>query len=514
MSGKIADNVQQNNKRIAKNTLFLYLRMLLALVVSLYTSRVILDVLGVIDYGISNVVAGVAVSFVFFSSSLSNAAQRYLSFALGRNDTDEIRKVFNLNLLIYTVIAVIVFVLMLLGGGWLVLHKLVIPAERMDAALWVLLFTSISLCITLAAAVYDSVLIARENMKIYAYFGLFDVFAKLLIVYFLTVSQYDKLVFYSVLTLIVTIIVKVATAVYCMRKYEECTLKFYWDKILFFRMFDFVGWNLIGCAVWMLNEQGVNILLNLFFGPAVNAARGLANHVNGTVNNFVTNFMVAVRPNMIKLYAADEMEAFRNLIIKSSRFSYFLMWFLGLPLILRADYVLSLWLKEVPDYTVVFVQWILIYSLVNVLTNPIWSAVQAVGRLKSFCLWGNCVMIMVFPISLLFLWLGYSPVVPMIVSTLIRVAYVFFAVKMLDRLVGFPFSIYYSDVLLPISKVTLLSVILLYLINTLFNQDFMSLLIMCLFCVVINTLIIAYFGMTANERVKAQTAIREKIKAL
>lgn len=502
---------QQNNKRIAKNTLFLYFRMLLILVVSLYTSRVVLDVLGVVDYGINNVVAGVASSFMFFSSSLSNAAQRYLSFALGRRDMKEVCNVFNLNFLIYTVIAAIVVVAMLIIGGWFVKYKLVIPPERIDAALWVLVCTSISFFITLVSAVFDSVLIARENMKIYAYFGLFDVFAKLFIVYLLKISSFDSLVFYAVLTLLVTILVKVVTVGYCRSKYEECCFKFYWNKSLFLRMFGFVGWNLTGCAVWELNEQGINILLNLYFGPAVNAARGLAKHVNNAINNFVTNFMVAVRPNMIKLYAANDIENFRNLILKSSRFSYYLMWFFGLPLILRADYVLSLWLKEVPAYTTIFVQWILAYSLVNVLTNPLWSAVQAVGKLKRYCLWGNCISVLVFPISFIFLWLGYSPVTPMIVSTFVRVVYLFVAIKLFGSLVEFPLWEYIKQVVLPILKVTLPSAFLLCAVNSFFSQTFLSLITICILCVVVNVPIISYWGMTRNERVKIRSVIRKKI---
>lgn len=502
---------QQNNKRIAKNTLFLYFRMLLILVVSLYTSRVVLDVLGVVDYGINNVVAGVASSFVFFSSSLSNAAQRYLSFALGKGNMTEVRNVFNLNILINTIIAIVVFVVMLIAGGWFVRYKLVIPLERIDAALWVLLCTSISLCVTLVAAVFDSVLIARENMKIYAYFGLFDAFAKLLIAYLLKISTLDNLVFYAVLILTETILVKVITTVYCMAKYEECSFKLYWNKALFLRMFGFAGWNLAGCAVWMLNEQGINILLNIYFGPAVNAARGLATHVNSAVNNFVSNFMLAVRPNMIKLYAAEEIEHFRNLILKSSRFSYYLMWFLGLPLMLRANYVLSIWLKEVPNYTTIFVQLILLYSLVNVLTGPLWSAVQAVGDLKKFCLWGNFITIMVFPISFLFLWLGYSPVVPMIVSTLVRIVYVFAAVKLIGMLVEFSMREYIYKVIFPIIKITIPSVILLYIINRFLDQSFFSFIIVGILCVVVNTPIIAYLGMTQNERIKILSSVRKKI---
>lgn len=504
-------NNSQNNKRIAKNTVFLYLRMLLVLVASLYMSRIVLDALGVVDYGINNVVAGVASSFVFFSSSLSNAAQRYLSFALGRNDMDEVGKVFNLNLLIYTVVALVVFILMLLVGGWFAMYKLVIPAERIHAALWVLVCTSVSLCITLITAIFDSVLIARENMKLYAYFGLFDVFAKLSIAFLLTISPYDNLIFYAVLTLAVTIVVKAVTAIYCVRMYEECRFTFYWNKPLFLRMFGFVGWNLTGCAVWMINEQGINILLNLFFGPVVNAARGLAYQVNSAVNNFATNFMVAVRPAMIKLYAANDIEKFRQLILRSSRFSYYLMWFLGLPLILRADYVLSLWLKEVPEYTAVFVQWVLVCSLINVLTNPLWSAAQAVGDLKRFCLWGNCVTIMVFPISLVFIWLGYNPVVPMIVATFVRFVYLFVAIKLLNTLFDFPLKAYLLQVIKPILKVTLPSSIVLCWLNGLFDQSFLSLLIVCILCVAINTPIIAYWGMTTNERVRTITAVRRKM---
>lgn len=474
--------------------------MLMVMAVTLYTSRVVLKVLGFEDFGIYNVVGGVVASFAFFSSSLSNATQRFLNFELGKDNIDNVRNVFNLSLLIYIVIAIIVVIAAECAGGWLMSEKLVIPAERYEAAYFVFHVTIISLAITLIGVVFDSVLIARENMKIYAYVGVFEAVAKLGIVFILDFADYDKLKLYGILHLAVVLLAKVAPMLICLRKYPECKVQLYWNKQLFVNMFKFVGWNGLGTAVWAINEQGMVILLNIFFGPIVNAARAIATQVNAAVNNFSNNFMVAVRPQIVKSYASQDYRYFIKLVFDSSKYSYFLMWILCLPIILRCDYILALWLGDVPENATIFVQWILIFSLVNILTTPIWSAMQAVGKLNKYILVGSLVYLMAFPISYVFLKFGYAPVVTFQILTIVRIAYIVASLIILRSYVQFSMLQYVKMVIMPIIIVTLLASGIMYYLNSLFSDSFQNFIVVGVISLIVSVMLILIIGLSSTER--------------
>lgn len=503
----------ENNKRIAKNTMFLYVRMLLIMGVTLYTSRVMLQVLGVEDFGIYNVVGGLASSFVFFSSSLSNATQRFLNFELGRGSIINTRNIFNLSLLIYSVIALIVFVVSEIGGMWFINHKLVIPVERLGAALWVFQMMVISLMVTLIGIVFDSVLIARENMKLYAYMGILEAGGKLFIVYVLNYMPLDKLKLYSILLLCVTLTIKLIPAVFCLRKYPECKIRLYWEYSLFKEMFKFVGWNGFGTAVWAVNEQGMTILLNIFFGPIVNAAKAIATQVNAAVNNFGSNFFVAVRPQIVKSYANKEYTYFVELIYNSSRYSFYLMWLLCLPILLRIDYILKLWLGNVPEYTSEFARWILIYSLVNILTNPFWSAIQAIGYLRRYILVGSTIYLMAFPMSYLFLRYGSSPIIVFQILALVRLLYLFITIKIVGCYVSIHMLLYIRQVVMPIIKVIVVSLIVMIPLNLYFKEDFISLFIVFILSMIVSLLVVVIWGITFKERNMINSKIKQCLYA-
>lgn len=501
-----------NNKRIAKNTLFLYLRMLLVMGVSLYTSRIILNVLGIEDYGIYNVVGGLASSFVFFSSSLSNATQRFLNFELGKNNIENVKKIFNLSLLIYGIIALIVVIIAEIVGIWLIQNKLVIPEGRLDAAFWCFHVVIISLAITLIGTVFDSILIARENMKLYAYMGVYDAFGKLGIIFMLDFFDFDKLKLYSVLLFLISATAKLIPAIICFKKYPECKIKYHWDKELFINMFKFVGWNGFGTAVWAINEQGTNIILNMFFGPVVNAARAIAAHVNATINNFSSNFFVAVRPQIVKSYASGNYDYFIQLVFNSSRYSFFLLLVICLPVMLRTEYILNWWLGLVPEYTDDFIKWILLFSLVNVLTNPFWSAIQAIGKLQRYVMIGSTVYLMAFPISYIFLSFNYPPVIVFKVLVCIRMIYLFVVIRITNKYIPIPFNKYLKSVILPISIIFILAGTIMFFINSLFPQNFISLIAFSTISVVITTFIIILLGIDKSERQILFSKIRSFIK--
>lgn len=489
-----------NNRRIAKNTLFLYIRMLLVMAVTLYTSRVILTALGVEDFGIYNVVGGLSSSFVFFSSSLSNATQRFLNFALGQKDIGQSTRIFNLSLLVYAIIVVIVLVLVESLGTWFLYHKLVIPAGQMDAAFWILQTTTLSLCVQLLGAPFDAVIISRENMKFYAYIGIIEAVCKLLLAYMISIADWNRLILYGCLLLCMTVIIKSAVVLYCRKKYEECTFRFYWDKSLFKEMFSFVGWNGVGTAVWAVNEQGMSILLNIFFGPIVNAAKAIAQQVNAAINNFSTNFFTAVRPQIVKTYAANDYDSFIRLIFDSSKFTFYLMWILSLPILLRTDYILYIWLKTPPEQSAIFIKWILAYSLVNSLTSPFWCAIQAVGKMKKYILIGSMVYLLAFPISYVFLRLGFTAVIVFQTLTVIRFIYLYVILTIVREYVYFSICKYTKDIILPIIAVVTVSGIFMSFINPLFNESFISLILISFISIIMAAITISIFGLNRQER--------------
>lgn len=443
-------NNNSRSKRIVKNTLYLYIRMLFLMFISFYTSRVVLQSLGVVDYGIHNVVGGLASMFAFFRSSLANVTQRDLNMVYGRLDFNAAKQMFCLHQTIYIIITILLTIILETVGLWFLYNKLVIPPSRMTAAFWVFQFTIISLAVTILSVVYDSVLIARENMKIYSYVGIVEGIAKLIIAYGIAVSKFDKLILYAFLLLVLALIIRLFYSYYCGKHYEECHFSFRWNIKEIKRASSLVGWNTIGTLVWSINDQGINILLNMFFGPAVNAARGISSHLCNAINNFGTNFFTSVRPQLVKSYSAKDFDYLYKLFFASSKFSVFLLWFFCLPVMLCIDIVLKIWLGDVPEYTNVFTLWILAYSMVNILNNPIWSLALSVGKLKWYILIGSGVFFMAFPLSYVFLALGYSPVCVFICMFVVRTIYIGVVFLIIRQYILIPIKKYLNDVIVPV----------------------------------------------------------------
>lgn len=501
-----------NSKRIAKNTLFLYFRMLFILFITLYTSRILLEQLGIEDYGINNVVGGLATMFSFFSSSLANATQRFLNIELGRNDYIGASQIFNQHLFTYAMILILIIILAESIGLWFVLNKLVIPINRMNAAIWVYQFTILSLSITLIGIVFNSMIIAHENMKIYSYIGICEGLCKLAIAYLISITTSDKLILYSFLLLFVTFITQGFYALYCFNKYQECKIHFTWNSDLFKKTFTFIGWNMIGTAVYAINNQGINILLNLFFGPTINAARAISYQVNSAINNFGTNFFTSVRPQIVKSYAKRDFNYLYILFYKSSKYSFFLLWFFCLPVMLCINTILSIWLKQVPEFTNIFTIWVLAYSLINILTNPIWSIALAIGDLKKYILIGSGISLLTFPLGYLFLKIGYSPISVFIVSFFIQFAYVIAALVIIKRYIDYSFKDYFSLVIKPIILVILLSGIPSYLIKLNLNNDLASMIVIGCMTSIFILISTWSIGMNKAERNAITTFIKYKLR--
>lgn len=506
------DTSLSNSNRIAKNTVFLYIRMLFLMVVSLYTSRVILANLGITDFGIYNVIGGLATMFVFFRSSLANVTQRYLSIELGKEDIKAARNIFCVHQSVYIVISLAVLVLGEVLGTWFIYNKLNIPPNRLNAAFWVFQFTLVSLCTTIISVVYEAVLIAREEMSIYAYVGVIEGCLKLVIAFAIAIIPYDKLITYSFLLVLVAIGIRVFYSFFCSRKYVESVYNWQWNKDQIKECSSMIGWNTIGTLVYTINEQGLNILLNLFFGPIVNAARGIAGQVSQTVNNFGANFYTSVRPQLVKSYASSDFNYLFKLFFSTSKLSVYLLWIIALPLCLSIDMVLRLWLKVVPEYTNIFTVLILVYSVINVLNTPIWALALAIGRLKKYILYGSAVFLMTFPIAYLFLKWGYPPQSVFVVGIIVRCLYIYTVLIVVKQEISISIRRYFMDVICPISYVILISGGFCIWANSFFDNSIIQRFSLSVLSFISVGTVIFTVGLKRDERVKILSMVRNKLR--
>lgn len=371
-----------NNKRIAKNTVMLYIRMLLSIVVSLYTSRVVLNTLGIEDYGIYGVVGGVVAMFSFLNASMSGATSRFLTYEMGRGDIQRLCETFSSALIVHIIIAVVVFILAETVGLWFLIHKLVIPEKRIFAAHVVYQLSILSTMISITQVPYNAVIISHEKMDIYAYVELLNVTLKLIIVFLLPVFGSDKLIVYASLVLAVSILIAFIYRIYCIYHYKESIYHFVYKKELLYPMLSFSGWNLYGNMSVSWKQQGMNFLLNMFFGPALNAASSIATTIQGVIIGLAGNVMMAYRPQIIKNYAAENFEKMNELIVMSIKFTLALFLMIAIPVYIKIDIILKLWLKIVPEYTVDFFRLVIISNIFSVINNIIIISIHATGKIK------------------------------------------------------------------------------------------------------------------------------------
>lgn len=501
-----------NRALIIKNTFFLYARMILLMCISFYTSRVVLHSLGEVDFGISNVVGGFASSFVFFRSSLANVTQRYLNIEMGKNNREGATRVFRLHLTIYIVLALVVFILAETLGLWFVRNKLVIPEDRMAAAIWVFHFMAISFVATIISVVYDSVLIAHENMKIYSYVGVVEALLKLMVAYIISHICFDRLVSYQFLIFCVAIGLLLFYAWYCHHNYAECSFKFYWNKSEVYQTFSMVGWNTVGTFVWAVNDQGINILLNLFFGPVVNAARGISFQLSSVIGNFGENLQTAVQPQIVKSFASNDIPTVIRLFMRSSKFSIFLLWIFCLPVILCIDSILKLWLGDVPEYSSVFCLWTLAFFLINAINRPVWTLALASGDLRNYVVWGSLVYFLAFPASYICLKNGCSPVSVFVCVVVARIVYCIVTFCIVQTHIHIPVVPYIKQVLVPVFSVVGISLASGYCFSLLLppTVNYNNILV-AVFSLIVYAVLLLTIGLSREERDMVKGYIISKI---
>ena len=492
----------ENTKRIAKNTLMLYGRMLFSMLVSLYTSRVVLNTLGVEDYGIYNVVGGFVAMFSLISSSLSSSVGRFLTFELGRGDMERLKRTFSTSLLIHVVLAIIIFVLMETIGVWFLNHKMTIPVERLYAANWVFQASILSFMLGLLSVPYNASIVSHERMSAFAYIGILDVILRLLIVLFIAYSSwhFDRLIVYALLLVAVGILMQSIYWRYCRKHFEECRFKLSFDKEYWKEMSSFACWNFIGCTAGLLKAQGVNILLNLFVGPILNAARGIAMTVNGAVAGFAGNFMTALNPQITKSYAAGDLNYCHSLVERGSRFSFFIMLIVALPVFLEAEYVLALWLKQYPPHTVNFVRLVLILTMVDILSNTLITLANATGKIRNYQLGVGLVLLMNFPLSYLCLYLGCPPESTLLVAIGVAVACMILRLAFLRKMAQLSMVTFIKNVCAKVLIVAMVASIVPVFLHSILSSGWERLIVVGGFSVISCLLVIFYLGCSHSER--------------
>ena len=488
-------------RRIAKNTLMLYIRMFVLMLVALYTSRVVLAALGENDFGIYNVVGGVVAMFTIISGALNSAVQRFITFEMGKGEGAQLDKVYSTAVLIQIILAVLVVALAEPVGLWFIDNKMTLDPSRIPAARMVLHFSLLAFVINLMSVPQMASITAHERMSAYAVIGLLDGFLRLGVAFLIVRSPFDRLVYYAALMAGVVLVVRAAYGIYCRMNFPECRFKPVFDEALIKEMFSFAGWNFIGVTSGVLREHGGNVLVNLFSGPAVNAARGVAVQLNGAVQGFVTNFMTAVNPQITKSYASGENEYMFSLVKKSSKMSFFLLLFLALPVIFNAEYVLGLWLKEVPAHSALFVQLFLVFALSESLSNPMITAMLAIGEIRNYQIVVGGLQLLNVPVSYLCLKLGAMPEVTVIVAIVISQICLIARLSMLSKATGFPAGGYVKEVYLPaFFKVTLAAMILPLALKLILSENIWTFLISVAASMISVAVSVYAFGMTKDEK--------------
>lgn len=498
-----------SNKKIIKNTLYLYTRQLVVIIISLYTSRVVLAALGFTDYGLYNVVGGVVVMFSFLNGAMRSSTQRFLNFQLGRNNTKEAHNVFCVSMMAFLLIMFLVIILSETIGLWFLNYKLNIPEGRAHAANWVFQFSLISFCISIIQVPYNATIIAYEKMDFYAYISIIEVALKLGIVYLLDKSGEDKLITYSFLLCLVTFLSLLMYIAYCRRSFTITKFSLVTKLSLFKKFLSFSSWSILGSIARICSNQGISIVLNLFCGVLLNAASGIAHQVSSKIYSFVSNFQVAFNPQITKRYASRQYEGMFDLIYVSSKISYFLLFIIAIPIIHNCDYILHLWLNNVPDYAVEFTSLSIIFLLVDCLQAPLWMTIQATGRIRKYQVVVSFIILLNLPVIYFCLYLGMSPISVWIVRIVIDIFLYIIRIIFVKYYVDMDVRDYLKSVVIPIGVVSILSIFF-CLVLKFPNSSILDFFLSSLAYFLSTSLCVFLFGLNAEEKHIIYTKILKK----
>ena len=504
--------MREDNKRIAKNTIYLYVRMFLVLAISLYTTRVLLEELGVEDFGVYNVVCGFVSMFAFMNTSMSNGIQRFYNFELGQGGTDSVQKVYVTAVLIQTIVVAVILLLTETVGLWYLYHKMVIPAERFTAALWVFQFSILSFVFVIMQVPYSAAIMAYERMNYYALVSIIDAFLKLGLVLILQCVTWDKLIFYGTFLFVVNIVNFILYYIYCKRNFEAIRFRFKYHEELFKRMLSFSGWNLFGSCAYMVKGQGVNVLLNMFFGPIVNAARGVSFQVMSAIQSFTASIFTSFRPQLVQSYASGDIKRTEQLMFSMSKFTFYLLYMIALPVILEIDYILHLWLGDnVPDYTVPFTVLIIVSMLISNFNTPLSLVIHATGRMRVYQLTTSIIIMSILPLSWLFLVLGGRPLIVYWVDLGVVVVNQIVCMFVVKKYFSYSLEGYCKEVVIPSFIVSLFAFIIPVVFHFLLETSFCRVVVVCVVSMFSTGLIVYWKGLRHAERQMFECGVRKLI---
>lgn len=485
---------------IAKNTFFLYVRMLFTMFVSLFTSRIILNALGFEDYGIYNVVGGFVTMFNVFCAGLSTTTQRFLNYNLGVGDSKKLQLIFSSCVHIYIIISILIIILSEIAGIWFLENQMSIPFDRIYAAKWVFQFALFSLILNLISVPYNALIIAHEEMKAFAYISIYESIAKLFIAYLIYMSPFDKLILYAFLLFVVQASVRFIYTFYCKKRFSEAEITYKINIKNLKEIYSFAGWAMFGGLASIGFTQGLNVLLNIFFNPTVNAARGIAVQVQQTVNSFVLNFQTAINPRIIKAYAKNDIKYMYKLVFASSKFSFLLLFALATPILIEAHQILILWLKNVPEYTIVFLRLIMCTTLIDAMANPFMRTADATGQIKIYQLVIGLLLLSILPISYIVLRMSYPPYSVFYVHIFVCILAFFARLIIVKKIISFSIKEYINKVLIKVLLVGLFSFMIQMLVKEYLDESFVRIIIIVIVSLASTLLLTLFFALSKDER--------------
>lgn len=501
-----------SQSRIAKNTVFLYIRMFITMGVSLFTSRVVLDVLGFENYGIYNIIGGIVVLLSIVSNSMTAATQRFLTFELGSGNLDRVSRTFSMSMVAHLIIC---FAILLLGetlGLWYVSKQLNIPAGRESAAMWVYQLSLLTIFVRLIQAPYNASVIAYEKMSFYAYISIADVMLKLVVVYILVILSKDKLIVYGFLVLCVTTVIFLCYRIYCKKKFDTCRFRFIIDKSFFKELFSYLGWNLLGSGAALGSQQAGNLIINKYLGVAVNAAYGVSSQVSSAINSFVSNFQVAFTPQLVKLFSQKNMEDFWRLSKSAALLSYYLLFIISFPIIINIDYLLGIWLVDVPQYSGIFCTLMIVYALIDSVQAPLWIGINASGNIKIYEIWLSILLLLNIPFSIWALKAGMSPYWVLIIRVCLNFITAIIRCIHVKYQFNFPIIQYLKEVILRVISVSCIPIIVFVCTRRyLTYSHFWEFCISAFVCVIFIAIVIFFVGIGDGERKELKRIILNKL---
>jgi len=504
---------ESTNKRIAKNTLLLYVRMLLTMAIGLYTSRVVLAELGISDYGLYNVVGGIVMMFTFINGSLNAGTQRFLTFELGRGDVIQLKKIFSTAIVIYTFLALIILFLAETVGLWFLLNKMNFVPGRLNAAIWVYQFSIIACMVSIIQVPFMAALVAHEKFNMYAYMSIYDAVMKLAIVFLLTFAPFDKLIFYAFLILLVNMSSAFIYNWYCRKHFNECQFSWSFDKSVFKKMFSFSAWDVVGSLAVLGQIQGVNIIINLFCGTIVNAAYGIATTVNNIINTFAANIITAASPQIIKSYAQKHLGEMFSLVINTAKMSSYLLLIIGIPVFVEIEFLLKIWLGEYPSYAPLFLRIILIQSWIKTLGEPTIRVFHAIGNIKLLNMIVGVILLLILPISYFIMRFGYPPEIALGTNIILWAIAIPIRLMLLRKYCGFPVMTYMKEVVFLGLVIATISFVVPYIVHVLYGyEDWVQLLLVCFASVVTSGFVILFIGFSKNQRLQIVGKVKSSLR--